>query len=649
MNRRDFIKTVGAGTTVAMMAPELFSQTTKRPNILWISTEDISPMHGCYGDPIAVTPFIDQLASEGVRYTNAFTCAGVCAPSRYSIITGRYQTSDGTQHMRSGINKGQGYGNLDYYSKLPEGVRFFTSYLKAAGYYCTNNAKEDYQVFTPDDAWDDSSMQAHWRNRPDPDQPFFHVVNFWTTHESKVVGLGQTQRGPKPPMEAHELPIEHSGQLPDERRVDPAAIQVPPYYPDTPDVRRMMAQNYDNVSTMDMQAKAVIRQLEEDGLAEDTIVFYWSDHGGPLARGKRYVYDSGTLVPLIARIPEKYRVPGQAQPGSVDDQMVSFIDLAPTMLNLAGVQIPANMHGRAFLGRNLKDKREYVFSARDRMDERHDTIRSVRDERYEYVRNYQPNKPLYQYMNSAENGLIQKEIRRVDAEGGLPQAAVAMLAPTKPVEELYDLTADSYEISNLANSEAHRAVLERFRKTHDAWFFDTRDTGLLPEPIMIEEAGNGSANAILKGDAGLARLKKLRATVDAANKGQWSELKRALKSGDAAIRYWGAVGLGAGSTDAMDMLVTAMDDASVCVRIAAAQSVAKLGAPKRAKETLLSALKDESHWVRLMAALAIDETDAIAAMVLDDIRPYRKDESKYVSRVVNRTLNRVEGTSEQVR
>jgi N-sulfoglucosamine sulfohydrolase len=651
MNRRGFIRTLGVGAAATMVSPEVFAQDAKRPNIVWLSVEDIGPMHGCYGDSVAVTPFIDRLAAEGVRYANAFTCAGVCAPSRYSIITGRYQTSDGAQHMRSGI--GSAFSRLDYYARLPEGVRFFTSYLREAGYYCTNNSKEDYQVDRPEDAWDESSQSAHWRNRPDSGQPFFHVFNIGTTHESQVQRVGPARsrggRGGEPPPNVHELPIQNRGQLPESRRVDPAEVSVRPYYPDTPKVRSLIAQNYDNVSTMDMQCEAVVKQLEKDGLADDTIVMYWSDHGGPLARGKRYVYDSGIHVPLIVRIPEKFRTGGQGKPGSVDDQLMSFVDFAPTVLNLAGVRIPANIHGRPFLGPGLGKARDFVYAARDRMDERYDTIRAVRDKRYKYIRNYEPHKPRYQYIDYAERSVIHQEIRRLDAAGALSGEVARMMASSKAAEELYDLEADPHEIENLADSLDHRSILERLRAAHVSWMFDTRDTGLLPEPIMIEESGEGSANTILRGDRGLTRLKKLRSAADAARAGQQDILMSSLQSDDDAIRYWAAIGLGTQDGAASDALVKAMTDASSCVRIAAAQSVARRGGLDRAKEPILNGLKEKSPWVRLMAALAIDGNEALAHSALENIRPYRKDESKYVARVVNRTLNRIEGTSESVR
>lgn len=315
MKRRTFVRTSGAaaaGLALHSVIGDVLA-APKRPNILCLSTEDIGPVHGCYGDPIAVTPAIDKLASEGVRYTRAFTCSGVCAPSRYSIATGRYPTSDGTQHMRSGIGAGQG---VECYSRLPEDVRLFPSYLRDAGYYCTNSFKEDYQVAAPPGTWDESGLTAHWRNRAHG-QPFFHIANFMTTHESQAqnVGPSLSSRGLGsrigPFFETHEIDVVGGTELPEDRRVDPDTVPVPPYYPDTPAIREDIARNYDNVSAMDMQVASVLRQLEADGLAEDTIVLYWSDHGGPLARGKRWIYDSGIHVPLIARIPEKFRTPGQ--------------------------------------------------------------------------------------------------------------------------------------------------------------------------------------------------------------------------------------------------------------------------------------------------------------------------------------------------
>ena len=236
--------------------------------------------------------------------------------------------------------------------------------------------------------------------------------------------------------------------------------------------------NYDNVSVMDMQCEAVVKQLEKDGLADDTIVMYWSDHGGPLARGKRYIYDSGIHVPLIIRIPEKFRSRDQGKPGTVDDQMMSFVDFAPTMLNLAGVNIPSNIQGRSFLGPRLGSERKYVYAARDRMDERYDTIRAVRDKRYKYIRNYEPHKPGFQFIDYAERSVIHQEIRRLEATGSLPAEVSAMLASSKHPEEFYDLEADPHEINNLADSPDHRSTLQRLRTAHEKWLFETRESGI---------------------------------------------------------------------------------------------------------------------------------------------------------------------------
>jgi len=362
------------GLGLAAAAPLRAAPSASRPNILWISCEDISPHLGCYGVANAITPTLDALAARGVRYTNAFTVAGVCAPSRSGIITGMYPSTLGSQHMRCEAT-------------LPSHVRCFPEYLRQAGYCCTNNSKTDYNFTHPPATWDESSPRAHWRKRR-KGQPFFSVFNFTVTHESRILMRGAE----------YEKQI---ARLKPNQRQDPARLALPPYYPDTPEVRRDWANVFELITAMDYQAADVLRELEEDGLAGETIVFFWSDHGTGLPRAKRWLYDSGTRVPLIVHIPEKFRTAGEGTPGSVNDELVSFIDLGPTVLNLAGAKVPAQMQGRAFLGANLKPPRQYIYGARDRMDERYDIIRSVRDKRYRYIRNYEPFKPYYQYMNTA--------------------------------------------------------------------------------------------------------------------------------------------------------------------------------------------------------------------------------------------------------
>ena len=473
MDRRGFLR-VTAGAGAAMMLPGIsFGAGAKnevgRPNILWVSCEDTSPDLGCYGDKYAVTPNIDKLAAQGVRYENCFTHAGVCAPSRSGLITGMYPTSIGTHQMRcSGVP--------------PANVKCFPEYLRAEGYYCTNNSKTDYQFDPPFTAWDESSGKAHWRNRA-AGQPFFAVFNFTISHESQV------RNHSKEMLDR----IENLGPA----KHDPAKAKLPPYYPDTPIVRRDMAQYYDVVTLMDQQVGDVLKQLEDDGLAEDTIIWFWGDHGRGLPRHKRWIYDSGIRAPLIVKVPEKWRklaMPknpdgptGQAlKPGTANDDLVAFIDFAPTVLSLAGVEIPGHIQGRAFLGAQKAEPREYIFAARDRMDEAYDLIRAVRDKRYKYIRNYMWHITRSQDINYMNEMPTMQEMRRLNAEGKLKGPQLQYFEPTKSVEELYDTKNDPHEVNNLAGKSKHKKVLERMREVHAKWARETGDIGLMPEAEFDE-------------------------------------------------------------------------------------------------------------------------------------------------------------------
>ena len=441
-----------------------------RPNILWISAEDLSPDLGCYGDSYARTPHLDKLAAESARFTRAFAVTPVCAPSRSSIITGMYPTTIGSLHMRSK-------------AVPPPYVKCFTEYLRAAGYYCTNNVKTDYNFDSPLTAWDESSNRAHWRNRPDKSQPFFSVFNITTTHESQI----------RAPQEAFER--QTASVAPDERH-DPAKAQIPPYYPDTPIVRRDWANYHDLITAMDKQVAGILKQLEEDRLADNTVVFFWGDHGRGLPRAKRWVYDSGTKVPLLIRWP------GRIPRGSVRDDLVCLMDLGPTVLSIAGIRTPAYMQGRPFLGEHAEKPREWVFAHRDRMDEAHDAIRSIRDKRFRYIRNFQPQKPHAQYIDYMEQMPTMQEMRRLNKEEStllgagqtpnlLTPAQRLFFAPSKPVEELYDTESDPHEINNLADSPAHKETLKRMRGILDRHLRATKDLGLIPESELREQMRPG--------------------------------------------------------------------------------------------------------------------------------------------------------------
>ena len=430
----------------------------KRPNILWVSFEDTNPFYGCYGDPVARTPNLDRLAAEGCRWPDTFSTAGVCAPARSAVITGMYPISIGTQHMRTAhTNKHTPEMPTPYSAVVPHYVKCFSEYLRAAGYYCTNNVKTDYQFDPPVTAWDELSTEAHWRNRLDPDQPFFAVFNPTRTHES--------------------------GMWPDHcPRVtfDPDAITLPPYFPDTPKVREAMARMYTNIEHNDGILGELLQQLEEDGLAGNTIVFHWSDHG-PLPRGKRWPYDSGIRVPMIARWP------GELEPGSVSDQLLSTVDLGPTVLSLAGVEIPCHMQGQAFLGPQASPPREYIYASRDRYDESYDMIRAARDKRFKYIRNYRPDLPYLLWIPYRNRHPILQEMWRLYIAGELTGPQLLMFQATRPVEELYDTQNDPYEIQNLAGDPDCQAELARLRKALDAWRDDVGDLGELPETEMVRQ------------------------------------------------------------------------------------------------------------------------------------------------------------------
>ncbi len=447
-SRRDFLRASAAGL---LAPPQPGAQ--QRPNILFLSCEDMSPDLGCYGDAYSRSPNLDRLANQGARYTSAFSVAGVCAPSRSGIITAMYPSSIGTHHMRSlGVP--------------PAEVKCFPEYLRAAGYYCTNNVKTDYNFAAPLTAWDESGNRAHWRNRP-TGRPFFSVFNITTTHESQVRADAQTF-------------ARHMERVRPQDRHDPAGAQLPPYYPDTPVVRRDWANYYDLITSMDAQVGAYLRQLEEDGLADNTVVFFWSDHGRGLPRAKRWIYDSGVHVPLLVRWP------GRMAPGTVREDLVSLIDLGPTALSIAGLEPPRHMQGRAFFGPKASAPRDYIFCVRDRMDEAYDMMRAVRDRRFKYIRNYQPGKPYVQYIDYMEQMPTMRELRRLNKEGKLTGAQRLWFRPEKPVDELYDLTRDPHEINNLAGSAEHRAVYERMRKVHEDWMREIGDLGQVPEDQLQE-------------------------------------------------------------------------------------------------------------------------------------------------------------------
>ena len=459
IKRREFIGLMGAGLAAVSMHRCIAKKIAEeKVNILWISCEDISPDLGCYGSKEVKTPNIDRLAGEGVKYTNVYTVAPVCAPNRSGIITCMYPPSIGSMHMRT-KNK---ILNMNYETVPPPYVKCFSEYLRAAGYYCTNRSKTDYQFSPPLTAWDrNGNKHKDWADRAEG-QPFFCVINYTGTHESRI-----------------RIPVDK------EPIIDPDSVTLPPYYPGTPAVRRDWARYLDNIEELDKQVGEILDRLKKDGLDKNTVVFFWSDHGRGLPRAKRWIYDSGIHVPLIIRWH------GVLEPGTVCDDMISSIDFGTAALSAAEIKVPSYMQGQPFIGEQKAEPREYIISHRDRMDEKYDMMRCVRDKRFKYIRNFQPGKPYAQHIDYMDLMPTMQEWRRLAAEDKLEGPQKLFFRETKPVEELYDTHADPHEINNLADNPEYKDILERMSTVLDEWMDEINDLGRIPEEKHAENMWQG--------------------------------------------------------------------------------------------------------------------------------------------------------------
>ncbi len=448
-----------------------------RPNIVLILFEDMGPRVGAFGDPIAKTPNFDRIAARGIRFPNTFTTSGVCAPSRAALITGMHQQSIGAQHMRTSSQRGvEAGGPINYEAVPPSYVKAFPEYLRAAGYYVTNNYKTDYQFGEPFTVWDESSETATWRKRPEG-KPFFSMITLLTTHESATWPIDMDAQSP-----VEKLVAAHNrGVFADRKSVtDPADVKVPPYYPDTEIIRADIARHYDNIHFTDALLGKLWSELEADGLLDETIVIVSTDHGDGLPRMKRSVFDSGIKVPMAISFPHEENA------GQIRSEMVSFVDLAPTILSLAGVAVPDHMQGRNFLGTNRDEPRRYVYAAHDRHDQVPDRIRAVRDERFKYVRNYFPDRPYFRPLSFRDSQPTMKELWRLYEAGKMTAVQSQYFGPG-PGETLFDLTADPHEVTNLAGDASFETELIRLRKEMDSWLDRVGDLSAISELEMIEQ------------------------------------------------------------------------------------------------------------------------------------------------------------------
>ena len=552
-----------------------------KPNILWLTSEDHGPHMGCYGDKVARTPQVDALAAKGMRFAHAWSVAPVCAPARTAIISGLYPASSGGIHMRSMVS-------------LAPGQKMYPQYLREAGYYCTNNSKTDYNLREPGRAWDESSGKAHWNKRA-AGQPFFAIFNSTKSHESQIRSRPHTAI------------------------TKPADIRVPAYHPDTPETRQDWAQYYDKVSAVDADAGERLKELNEAGLADETIVFYYADHGSGMPRGKRWPSNSGLQVPFVVYFPAKWKhlAPKEYEAGGVSDRLISFVDLAPTVLSIAGIEPPKHLQGVAFAGPYQGAPRPLIFGQRGRMDERMDLVRSATDGRFVYLRNFHPHVSQAQRVDYQFGTPTTRVWFELFTQGKTNDAQSIFWRVPKAPEELYDLQSDPDEVHNLAASPEHRGTLEKFRTAVREQILAVRDVCFLPEPEMLARSEKSSPYELARDEASYPLAKLLAAAELASNLEPTGvpTLRGYLDDGEAAMRYWGALGLlmrGAPAvTPHSARLADALTDASPAVRVVAAQALAEHGdeaSRGRALEVLAELAVPKNHSVVVaMSALAAIE------------------------------------------
>ena len=586
---------IARAVLVGTLAVASVTAAVDRPNILWLTSEDNSHHWiGCYGNREAHTPHIDQLAADGVRYRYAYANAPVCAVARCTLITGLYACGMGTHNMRSRY-------------PIPSQFKTYVSYLRDAGYYCVNRSKTDYNFETNDKAhWDECGREAHWENRPEG-KPFFAVFNTTLSHESSL--FARNTAG-----------YRQSGTIPQEPSRDPASVQLPPYLPDTPAIRQDWVTYMDIVTAMDRQIGAWLKELDDAGVRENTIVIYYSDHGGILPRAKRYIYDTGTHVPLICRFPEKWAhlAPGKA--GTTSDRPVSFIDLPPTALSLAGVEVPAQMQGRAFLGAGKREAEPYVFLFGQRFDSRMlRFVRAVTDGRYRYIRNFHPHRHRGILAGYAHGQVGWQSFYALQQAGKTTSEQSSFWNTPQPVEELYDTQADPWEVKNLASDPKHRKRLARMRAATLNKMREIGDAGIVPESMYNELSAKGTVYDYVHGkDFPYEEILQLALTAGDAKKKRLRKLRAAMKHDHPVMRYWGALGCtirGESAQAAAGQLKKLLNDPVPAVRVAAAEALAVQGDTDAGVRGLVTILRETDDPVVALEVLNIAEALGVTGKI----------------------------------
>ena len=574
-----------------------------RPHVLWIIAEDASPHLGCYGETTIRTPQLDRLAGTSVRFTQAFVTNPVCSSSRSAMVTGIYSTTLGAHNHRSQRTSGKGGGNQAYYESFKLPIPSIPALFRQAGYHVTNaglnkNGKTDYN-FTSTDMYD----AGDWKKRK-PGQPFFAQI--------------QLSGG-----KARKAKITQS--------VSPQQVTLPPYYPDHPVLRADWTTYLNSWLKVDQEMGQIIKSLREQGVLDQTAIFFWTDHGVSHLRGKQYLYDEGIHVPLIMRLPEK------RDAGTVRHDLVEHIDIAATSLALAGIKIPEFVQGRDLLAPDYQP-RQHIVAARDRCDETVDTIRCVRTKRWKYIRNFLSPLPHAQPNQYKDGKTIVKTMRQLHRDGKLNELQARVFKPSRPAEELYDLKNDPHETINLASEPGHQKQLETLRNVLYDWMIKTRDVGLIPEPIL-EDLGRryGSKYQVLQQANNNTLGQQLIEVIVAGEQGDRQALRAAISSKRPSLRYWGATWLGhLKSKQDREQLVALTRDPTPAVRVAAALALAKMGDQQTYLPMLASHIEADNLLTGMYAIRALEQLGPAARAVLPAIEKARESPYEFTRRFAKR-------------
>ena len=586
-----------------------------RPNILWVTSEDNSHHWiGCYGNKAAMTPNIDKLAADGIRYRFAYANAPVCAVARNTLILGRYACGSGTHNMRSRY-------------PVPDSFRTYPSFLREAGYYCVNRSKTDYNFKTDDKShWDESSPRAHWKHRAEG-QPFFAIFNTGISHESSL-------------FQRKTAGYRRQGLIPDRPSRDPGSVQLPPHYPDTPEIRQDWVTYMDIVTAMDAQIGDWLQELEDEGVRENTIVFYYSDHGGILPRAKRYINDTGTHVPLIVSFPKKWQHLAPAESGTVNERPVAFIDLPPTVFSLAGVEIPEQFQGRAFAGKAAAESEPYVFLFGQRFDSRMlRFVRAVTDGEYRYIRNFHPHRHRGIRAGYPHGQVGWQSLYKLRQAGQLNEVQSAYWTIPQPVEELYHTAKDPWELKNLASDPMYQDRLVRMRNATLDKMREIGDAGIVPES-MYESISKDSTVYDYVHNEGFPYEDVLGIALAASEGGDGvlQTLQAAMTHDHPVIRYWAATGCtiqGASAAIAGERLRKLVEDPSPAVRVAAAEALYAIGERQAGFDGLVDILKDTADPVVSLEALNITQALGIMKDVPEEVWAKACQAGAYSKRMAN--------------